>query len=183
MAQPRRPAPPLDPASLERLALRYVERYATTRGKLRAYLARKLRERGWDGEGSPAPEMIVARFAEQGYVDDRGFGEVRATEMTRRGFGARRVAEALRIAGIEEDDLAPARAVVEDGAVASALAFARRKRLGPYARAPLDQPARDKALAAFLRAGHGFDLARRLLALQPGEFGEFGSEQGDALPS
>ncbi|KTW08260.1 RecX family transcriptional regulator, partial [Sphingomonas sanguinis] len=38
---------------LERLALRYVERFATTEGKLVDYLTRKLRERGWAGEGAP----------------------------------------------------------------------------------------------------------------------------------
>ena len=47
---PRRPVPPLDRAALERLALRYVERFATTRGRLTDYLKRKIRERGWDGD-------------------------------------------------------------------------------------------------------------------------------------
>lgn len=45
-----RPLTPLDPARLERLALRYVERFATTRVKLTRYLERKVRERGWDNE-------------------------------------------------------------------------------------------------------------------------------------
>jgi regulatory protein len=182
MAHQRRTAPPLDPASLERLALRYVERYATTRGKLTAYLRRKLRERGWAEAAEPDLDGLVARFAECGYVDDRSFAEMRATAMTRRGLGARRVAEALRGAGIRELDLASARAVVEEGAVASALAFARRKRFGPYAPAPLNAPARQKAMAAFLRAGHGFDLARRLLDLPPGDLGEYAPE-GDGDPS
>ena len=48
MAVPREPrlARPLDAAALDRLALRYVERFATTRGKLADYLRRKMRERG-----------------------------------------------------------------------------------------------------------------------------------------
>jgi regulatory protein len=45
--RPRRALPPLDQAALQELALRYVGKYATTRAKLRAYLGRKLRERGW----------------------------------------------------------------------------------------------------------------------------------------
>ena len=45
----RRQPPPLDAAALERLALRYVERFATTRGRLTDYLTRKIRERGWEG--------------------------------------------------------------------------------------------------------------------------------------
>ena len=46
MRQERRTLPPLDAAALERLALRYVERFATTRGKLTDYLRRKIREIG-----------------------------------------------------------------------------------------------------------------------------------------
>jgi regulatory protein len=161
------------------MALRYVERYATTRGKLLAYLKRKLRERGWEGIDPPVPEAIVTRFAEQQYVDDAGFAEARATAMTRRGLGGRRVSEALRIAGIEDGDLGPARAIVDHGAVASALSFARRKRIGPFAAEPHDPAMRQKSLAAFLRAGHSFDLARRVLALPPGDLGEFAPEQDD----
>jgi regulatory protein len=183
MAQSRRSPPPLDVAKLERLALRYVERYATTRGKLLGYLRRKLRERGWEGDAAPAPEAIVARFAEQQYVDDAGFAEARATAMTRRGLGGRRVRETLRIAGVEESDLGPAREVVESGAVASALSLARRKRIGPYAAERLDPAMRQKALTAFLRAGHSFELARRILALAPGDLGEFAPEQDDLQAS
>lgn len=69
----KRPPPPLDEDALRELALRYVGRFATSRGKLLAYLARKLRERGWGGEAPADPEALVARFAELGYVDDSGF--------------------------------------------------------------------------------------------------------------
>ena len=41
-SQPNRPLKGLDPAALERLALHYAGRYATTRAKLAAYLARKI---------------------------------------------------------------------------------------------------------------------------------------------
>jgi hypothetical protein len=50
MTRPRRPLDPLERADLERFALRYVERYATTRGRLADYLKRKIRERGWGEE-------------------------------------------------------------------------------------------------------------------------------------
>ena len=44
----RRPPKPLDPARLHDLAIHYVARFSTTAAKLEAYLARKLRERGWE---------------------------------------------------------------------------------------------------------------------------------------
>ena len=47
-----KPRPPLDQEGLERLALFYAGRYATTRAKLRTYLKRKVAERGWSGSAA-----------------------------------------------------------------------------------------------------------------------------------
>ena len=51
--QTRRPAKPLDPARLEEMALAYVARFSTSAAKFERYLTRKLREKGWEGEGEP----------------------------------------------------------------------------------------------------------------------------------
>ncbi|WP_326524857.1 regulatory protein RecX [Sphingomonas sp.] len=162
MPRDRRPPTPLESAALERLALRYVERYATTRGRLRDYLNRKLRERGWAGEGEADVAALAERMAELHYIDDRGFAESRAAAMGRRGLGARRIALAMHAAGIAEED----RATLDDEAAeASALAFARRRRIGPFARVAMDRDAQARAFAAMLRAGHDIDRSRRILAL------------------
>lgn len=164
----RRAPAPLDQAALERLALRYVERFATTRGRLADYLARKLRARGWAGEGEPDPAAVAERMASLGYVDDRAFAAARAASMARRGLGARRVAAALRHAGVQEADADAVQPAVEDERVRSALAFARRKRFGPWAAAAPERDALDRQLAAMARAGHGYALSRRILLLEPG---------------
>ncbi len=165
----KRPRPPLDDGSLRDLALRYVSRFATSRAKLLAYLNRKLQERGWDGEGAPAPEQLVERLAELRYVDDRSFAVMKSAALTRRGYGARRVAQTLRADGIADADREEADTQLSNDSWDAADRFARRKRLGPYAAAPADLRQRDKAIAAFLRAGHGFDTARRWIDSAPGE--------------
>jgi regulatory protein len=162
------PRPPLDSDGLERLGLFYAGRYATTRAKLAAYLRRKLKERGWSGAGEASAEgvveRLVERFAELGYVDDRGFASARSASLLRRGYGERRVQAALRGAGISEEDSAEARDISGEEALAAAHRFARRRRLGPYASSVPDRAARDKAAAAMLRAGHRLDLVRQVLA-------------------
>jgi regulatory protein len=160
---------PLDPAALERFALRYVERYATTRAKLATYLNRKIRERGWEGETPPAVEAIVARFAELGYVDDAAFAVARGASLTRRGYGVRRVSATLKAAGIDEEDAAPAEEAAREDAFAAALTFARRKRIGPFAAGSPDPAGRQKALAAMLRAGHDFGISREIIDRAPGD--------------
>jgi len=161
--------PPLDAEALEQAALRYAGRYATTRSKLRAYLVRKVRERGWDGTAEPEFDALVERMAALGYVDDRAFAAARAASLGRRGYGERRVGEALRAAGIEDEDAAEARRTARDDAWNAALRFAERKKIGPFAPAEADRAGRDKALAAMLRAGHPVDLARKLATARPGE--------------
>lgn len=165
-----RPTPkPLDQAALERLALRHVERFATTRGRLSDYIGRKLRERGWAGDAEPDPRALAERMAELGYIDDRAFAEGKAAAMARRGLGARRVAGALHQAGIDEADKAAVAPAVAERTIDAALAFARRRRIGPWGNGDGDRAVREKQLAAMLRAGHGFDVARRIVAMPPGE--------------
>ena len=164
----RKPLPPLDSARLNELALAYVGRFATTRARLRSYLERKLRERGW-GDGPAADvEVIAERFAALGYVDDAAFALSRSRSLTGRGYGARRVEQSLRQAGVEEADCAPARELARGESLEAALRFARRRRLGPFANEEADRKARERALAAMIRAGHGLSLARAILDLPPG---------------
>jgi len=166
----RRSLVPLDGKSLQQLALRYVGRFATTRAKLRAYLARKVRERGWTGADAPDFEALAESFVALGYVDDTAYALAKSRSLTGRGFGKRRVVQALHIAGIGDEDGEAARSHADVEVVNAALRFAERRRIGPFAAAARSDPkARQKALAAMTRAGHGFGLARAIVDLPPGK--------------
>lgn len=177
---PRKPPRPLDAARLEELALAYVARFATSSGRLAGYCRRKLRERGHAGqeEGAAPPDVaaLVARFVARGFVDDAGFARAKSEGLLRRGYGARRVGQALRADGIDE----PLRAELAPGEAArreAAAAYARRRRFGPFAREGpdlADLGAREKQLAALLRAGHDSAHARHILAAaSPGELDDW----------
>lgn len=168
-ASPSKPAlRPYDGASLERAALHYAGRYATTRAKLAAYLRRKLQERGWAGDSEAPVDSLVERFAERGYVNDALFAQGRTQSLLRRGYGSRRIEADLRAAGIGDDVARTLRDDIGEAAERSALAFARRRKIGPFAQKPLnpEDNHRDdhrRALAAMVRAGHDVDVARRIL--------------------
>ena len=159
----KKPRPPLDAEALERLALHYVGRYATTRAKLKNYLSRKLKERGWKGESPPDVERLSERLSGLGYIDDGAFAAARASSMQRRGYGERRVTQSLRAAGIEAGDLSAIRGQIDEGAREAALRFARRKRIGPFATHELGREAKQKAFAAMVRAGHPMDIVKEVL--------------------
>jgi len=183
--KPRRERPPLDETKLQDLALRYVGRFATTRAKLIAYLQRKLRERGWSGARQPDVDGMAERFAAQGYIDDAGYALSKSRSLSGRGYGKARVVQSLRAAGVDEEDSAAAHALADAEAVRSALRFAERKRIGPFAQFAPDPRGRERALAAMLRAGHSFALSKAILAAAPGsevaieELGELSSREVD----
>ena len=56
-----------------------------------------------------------------------------------------------------------------DAAWTAAENFARRKHIGPFARKPATPEMKRKQLQAFLRAGHGWDLAREFVGAGPDE--------------
>ena len=149
---PRKPRPPLTAAKLDELALHYVGRFATSRSKLTTYLKRKLRERGWEGQAEPDLDGLAAKLA----------------RLTSRGYGERRVGQALALAGIDEDDGSEARSLAQSEAVESALRFARRRSIGPFAKSPPDPKERERALSAMVRAGHRFGLAKAIVDMEPG---------------
>ncbi|GGE01311.1 hypothetical protein GCM10011515_21350 [Tsuneonella deserti] len=163
-SRPRRKPPPLDAVKLEELALGYVARFATSGAKLESYLIRKLRERGWAGDRPPEPGAVVERFIAAGYIDDEVYARARSGGLLRRGYGPRRVAQALGAAGITEEVREAVRATEAEERRA-AVAFASRRKLGPWSRSgrETDRDTRQKQFAAMLRAGHGFEAARAVI--------------------
>jgi regulatory protein len=169
---PLRAPVPLGAKQLEELALHYVGRYATSRAKLASYLARKLRERGWDDEREPDVEALARRFAELGYVDDSAYALMKSEALSSRGYGRRRLDERLRADGIGEEDSASAFEHAEAQAVDAALRYARRRRIGPFGTTEADSKQREKAISAMVRAGHPFTLSKKIALMPPGEMDE-----------
>jgi regulatory protein len=171
---PRKLPRPLDARQIDELALAYVARFATSAGRLSDYLKRKIRERGWDGESAPdvaPPDVaaVVARMVDLHYIDDAGFAQARGAGLMRRGYGTRRIAETLSRDGIEAPLIATAAGSEMDRRRA-ALAFAQRRRLGPFGRGSasgdncrLDPATRARQVAAMMRAGHPLGYARAMV--------------------
>jgi regulatory protein len=161
---------PLNPLKLRDLAMHYVGRYATSQAKLTAYLQRKVKERGWESDAqAPEVEALTEDFVRLGFVDDAAYAAARARTLTQRGMGLRRVNEDLRAKGISEGHASEAREIAESGHWQAADRFARRKRIGPYAATAAPQDVQQKQLQAFLRAGHGFEIAKKFVRALPGE--------------
>jgi regulatory protein len=144
------------------MALGYVARFATSAAKLESYLIRKIRERGWAGDRPADPAAVAERLVSLGYIDDEAYARAKSGGLLRRGYGPRRVDQALGAAGIAAEVRDEVRAGEAEERRA-AVAFASRRRLGPWSRTagqPADREARQKHIAAIVRAAQGFEAAR-----------------------
>jgi regulatory protein len=168
----------LDEAGLRALGLDYATRYGGTSAAMARILDRRIHrwEKAMLGTGAAEPGAIaaeaaalkeaaarvVASLAAIGAVDDAAFAESRARRLRRSGRSRRAVLAHLGAKGVGAS-LAGA-AVPEDEAAefAAALAFARRRRVGPFAREG-EAEDRVRALMAFGRAGFSGAMARRAL--------------------
>lgn len=177
---------PLDETALRDLALSYAARFATTAAKLEGYLARKIRERGVaeDGDGRTLEldvTGLVGRLIELGYVDDDAYARSRSRDLTQRGYGKRRVEQALWAAGVEEETRA-SHAPGESASRRAAMLMAKKRRIGPFGDQPHPEPGgregnqpetpesraafqkrREKQVAAMLRAGHLYEHIQFIL--------------------
>ncbi len=160
------------PKYLRNAALYYLERYASSSAHLRRLLLAKVARsaRAYDTEaeeGAVAIEALIAELLGAGLLDDARYAAERARVLHRRGASARAVRAGLRSKGIESDDIARALAGLQEEAaepeLAAALAYARRRRLGPYLNPEARADRREKDLAALGRKGFSYDLARRVI--------------------
>ena len=174
----------LDEAVLRALGLDYATRYGGTTASMARILDRRIQrwERAMLSAGDADVDAVagqvavlkqtaakvVASLAALGAVDDAAFAKGRARRLRRSGRSRRAVLAHLGAKGVAAT-LADAAAPEDEAAeFMAALAFARRRRVGPFARdgEPED---RMRALAAFGRAGFSGAMARRALECDPEE--------------
>ncbi len=157
----------------------YLQRHAASSARFRTIMSRKI-----DQSCRHHPEQnrdecyrlldrIVARFQELGYLNDNSYARMKVQALFARGVSRRMVAMKLQHAGIPEHQIATALEdhardtgnTAEETEMNAALKLARKKHVGPYAgEIPYD---RNKAIAAFARAGFSFDIIRKVLNLSP----------------
>jgi regulatory protein len=159
----------LTPDSLYKSALHYLERYAASQAGVRAVLQRNLKRRERRGEALPEQaqqwiEQAVNKLSAAGYLNDKAFAETKLVALRRAGASARVIKMKLTHKGVDTATLEAVLESDESNDKEAALAYAKRRRLGPFADARTRTEKRDKHIAALVRAGFSLSLARDLVA-------------------
>ncbi len=171
----------VNPAYLERAALHYLERFASSSANLRRLLLRRVdasaTAHGTDPqEGRDWVEALIQRYIRSGLLNDGLYAEMKASGLQRRGGSTRVIRQKLMAKGLDGDQVDRALSSLEGAEEGesewnAALAYARRRRLGGFRpdRGLSDDEARvrrDKDIAAIARAGFDLETARRVIDLE-----------------
>lgn len=170
----RRPKIPrkISATSLDNAALYYLGRYATSSQNLRRVLVRRVaraaKHHDTDIEACTLMvDQLITRYLEAGLLDDVLYARTQGASLNRRGKSLRVIRGWLAQRGVDPDIIddaikALSREVGEPD-LAAAIAYARRRRFGPFRQKDKTPQQQDKELAAFARAGFSYGLARRIV--------------------
>ena len=154
-------------------ALHYLGRYTATTEQFRRVMTRRidrsLAHHGGDrAEALEALDRLVEQLCSEGYLDDVRYALARGEELHRRGSSHRAIRSKLGAKGLSGDliDQALDRLAEddEDPELSAAVAYARRRRIGPFRPGPPpDFAQRRREFSALARAGFPLGLARRVV--------------------
>lgn len=173
--RPSSPKPPrrISAGYLENAALHYLERFASSTENLRRVLMRKVLRAAqhWGddpAEGAALVEALIDRYQRAQLLNDSQYAEARSRSLHRRGGSTRMIRAKLAAKGVEADIIDGAlddlrEDVGDDPDLAAAVAFARRRRLGPFRPPEAREANRDRDMAALGRAGFSHEIARKLV--------------------
>ncbi|MEW5703783.1 MAG: RecX family transcriptional regulator [Pseudomonadota bacterium] len=177
------------PTYLENAALFYLGRTAASVAHFRRVLMNKVRRsasfHGTDvEEGAAIVEDLIKRYVRSGLLNDAAYAEAKVTQLHRKGLALRRIHADLRTKGVEAEAIGGAVAKLREGTaapdLAAAIAYVRRRRLGPC-RPSAERPGRHaRDLAALARAGFSYEVAQKVLAAKDVEALEALREEEDA---
>lgn len=177
---PRKGGPkPMTKRRMENIAKFHVERFATTASQLQRVLLRRA-ERAARVHGGERSEFtawadeIVTHMVRTGIVNDARYAADRTASLRRLGKSPGKIRNLLRTKGVDRkliDQVLADTAVTitgNDAALEAAVAYARRRRLGPFGEQNEDMDLKRKKatkdLSALARAGFSYDIAKRIVS-------------------
>ena len=166
----RRKPPAITAAYLEGQLSRYLDRYEASVQRCKEVLQRRVRASiayhgGEMSDFQSIVEEVVAKQVTTGRLNDHRFATEWLDSLRRRGASRLKIRFSLRQKGVPNsivDDVL--REGAEDAERQAAIAYAKRRRLGPYARTiAIDYKDKRRELASMARAGFSYALASEVL--------------------
>ena len=180
-----KPPKRISPLYLQRLSRYYLEKYSPSIAQFRRYLLQKV-NRSIKHHYSDNPEQHsqkleeahqwvedeIKRRMDLKQLDDWQYTESQINRFQRQGLSQSAIKNKLYQKGISssliQKGLNNLKEDREDSALEATLRYARRRGIGPFRSSKILDPEKQKKhrlkdLSSFLRAGHSYDLAQKVL--------------------
>jgi regulatory protein len=159
---------PLEPAGLEAIGLRYLDRFDASVHKLRQLLVSRARRSGHDEDRArELVEPLIERWLASGLLDDARFTDAVVHGQRQRGASRRMIEHKLVGRGVPRPVIDAALAQLgSTSELEAAVALVRRRRLGAHRPEAVRESYRRRDLATLARAGFDFETARRALGAE-----------------
>lgn len=165
----RKPQKKITPQRLKNIGLYYLKRFESSVENLRAVLRRRVdnyaRENPqWDKkEAYQWIENVLTDFEKLHYLDDSRYTEIKVRSYLHAGKPARYIENKLRQKGISSGMISDILNQEEYNPAEMAMAFAKRKKIGPFRPEESRREFRQKDMATLVRAGFDYDTVCEIL--------------------
>ena len=174
---------------LHNAGLHYLQRFTASSGHFRFIMMRKIHKsckHHTDQSLEACEKMldaVIADFEELGYLNDAAYCKGMVASLRRRGASRKAITMKLKQKRLTAEDIEAALTLIdseipdEDPDLRAAILYAKKKRLGPFARgnkiAAMTEEektkAKNRALGSLARAGYSFHIAQTVLDMSPDE--------------
>ncbi len=172
-------------AYIERAAIHYLGRYASTKARLQMVLEQKVMKRNANREAISEEQAgwiseVVRKCAEYRYVDDMAYAKSRSSALLAKGKAVFLIRQDLSHKGVAEEIIDSVLSELEttkgsDLSLMAAAAYVRKRRFGAFRRADMPSSSEDlynkerKEQAAMMRAGFSYTVIEHVLKADEAE--------------
>ena len=164
--------------NLRDLAYSYLEKYSPSKQQLKVYLLKKyltkIKGSKSKKEVTAIIDEIVLHLEKNKILNDEMYSDSKARMYLRRGYSLNKINQTLRNKGVDNKFITQSINKIKEDQIepdfVSALKLCRRRRIGPLRPDANREIFYKKDMGILARGGFSFELSKRVLDLEKGEF-------------
>ena len=159
---------------LEKSAIKYLEKYAASEYQLVSVLRRKIIKTSFFYKTNPEKDfelidLITNKFKKIGLINDKKFSENKVETYAQKGYSRKKITFNLKSKGISNQNIEYGmenlKLYFNDAELASALIYAKKKKILNFKEKENDQKKIQKKLLQISQAGFSYDIAKKIINL------------------
>jgi len=164
--------------NLRDLAYSYIEKYNPSKQQTKTFLLKKYLKKFQGSrtkkEVTEIIDSIVLNLEKNHFLNDSLYSDSKARMMLRRGYSVNKINQSLKNKGIKYEYIKKSLDKIKSNNIepdfVSALKLCKRRRVGPMRPTANRELFYKKDMGILARAGFSYDMSKRILELEQGEF-------------